>query len=221
MTGRFIGLWLRPWRLPAEAHHAAFRARSGSEQIASAFAIAVLRATLDQLQPARVLEVGSGIGTLTYILTASSGREVHSVEDNTYCAAELRRNLAGVQHGRISPGLGHLHQLIVVDGDQIKPNIALGLLARGGWILVEGNRRTWRAGLKYGYRDFIAVNLRPFDRSKGVWLLAFEPSPTLRLGFALERGWQWVLEVTYRVWSVLTGATPYNGKRRFHAPIPR
>ena len=109
----------------------------------------------------------------------------------------------------------------MVDGDQIRPNIALGLLASGGWMLVEGNRRTWRAGLKSGYRDFIEVNLRPFDRSKGVWLLAFEPSTALRVGFALERGWQRVLEATSQVWSILTGATYSHGKRRVHAPVPR
>ena len=99
-----------------------------------------------------------------------------------------------------------------MDGDQITPSTALGLLKHRGWMLVEGNRRTWRAGLKYGYRPFTAVNLRPFDRSKGVWLLAFEPTPALRLGFALERAWQRVLIIASRFWTGLTGAPYYHGK---------
>ena len=210
MTGRFIGLEIGKYRASAAQHHADFRAMSGSEQIASPFAITVLRATLERLQPARILEIGAGIGTLTALL-ARHGQQVHVVETDSFCQAQLLR--APFWH-RLSPGLGYLHHLIVVDGDQVKPNIALGLLARGGWMLVEGNRRNWRAGLKYGYREFTAVNLRPFDRSKGVWLLAFEPSPALRLGFALERGWQLVLEATSRIWSLLTGATFYDGKRR-------
>jgi len=101
-----------------------------------------------------------------------------------------------------------------VDGDQVAPATALGLLKHRGWMLVEGNRRTWRAGLKYGYRPFTAVNLRPFDRSKGVWLLAFEPTQRLRLAFALERAWQGILTVASRCWSWLTGSHYSHGKKR-------
>lgn len=213
MTGRFIGLHLAPYRLPAEAHHAEFRQRAGSEQIASAFAIGGLHALLDRLAPRRVLEVGSGIGTLTAILTARCER-VHAVEDHAWCTQAMLTNLNAASRVHLGVGLGYLHDLIVVDGDQITPATALGLLKHRGWMLVEGNRRTWRAGLKYGYRPFTAVNLRPFDRSKGVWLLAFEPTPRLRLAFALERAWQGLLTLTSRAWSLLTGARVYRGKRR-------
>ncbi len=213
MTGRFIGLGIRKYRRPAAQHHAAFRQLAGSDQIASHFALTVLMAALERLQPERVLEVGSGIGTMTALLT-NFGCETHAVEDNPWCATQMRKNLSDWAEYRLSPGLGYLHPLIVVDGDQIRPNIALGVLARWGWILVEGNRRAWRAGLKYGYRPFAAVNLRPFDQSKGMWVLAFEPSPAIRLGFALERGWQRILGFTSRAWSLLTGATYYHGKRR-------
>ena len=127
MAGRFIGLSIRKYRRSAVEHHAAFRALAGSDQIASAFAIAVLRATLERLQPARVLEIGSGIGTMTEILT-SFGCEIQEVEDNAFCRAALRRNLPDWAVRRIAPGLGYLHHLIVVDGDQISPNVALGLL---------------------------------------------------------------------------------------------
>lgn len=213
MTGRFIGLAIGKYKAAAAQHHADFRAMSGSDQIASPFAIAVLRATLETVQPGRVLEIGSGIGTMTDILT-TFGCVVHEIEDNAFCRAELRRNLADWQVRRISPGLGYLHSLIVVDGDQVRPNIALGLLRQTGWILVEGNRRTWRAGLKCGSREFTAVNLRPFDQSKGMWVLAFEPTPALRLGFAAERLWQGALSFLSRAWSYLSGATSYHGKRR-------
>ena len=220
MTGRFIGLSLKKYRRPAAQHHAAFRTLAGSDQIASPFALTALMALLERIQPARALEIGSGIGTMTSLLT-HFGCQTHTVEDNAFCATQMRKNLEGWAEYRLSQGLGYLHHLIVVDGDQIKPNIALGLLSRGGWMLVEGNRRAWRAGLKYGYRDFTAVNLRPFDRSKGVWLLAFEPTPALRLGFAIERAWQRVLDVTSRAWALLTGAPSYNGKRRVYDLVPR
>lgn len=220
MTGRFIGLSLRKYRRPAAQHHAGFRQLAGSDQIASPFALTVLMATLEHLQPERVLEVGSGIGTMTTVL-AHFGCETHSIEDNAWCATQMRKHLAAWPAYRLSPGLGYLHTLIVVDGDQIKPNIALGVLKIGGWILVEGNRRTWRAGLKYGYRPFTAVNLRPFDQSKGVWLLAFEPTQALRLGFAAERLWQGTLSFLSRAWSLLSGATSYQGKRRHYDPVSR
>lgn len=213
MTGRFIGLALRKYRRPASQHYADFRTLSGSEQIASPTALTVLMATLERLQPERVLEVGTGIGTMTSILT-HFGCQTHTVEDNAFCATQMRKNLIGWAEYRLSSGLGYLHHLIVVDGDQIKPNVALGLLRRGGWMLVEGNRREWRAGLESGYRLFTAVNIRPFDRSKGMWVIAFEPSPRLRLGFALERVWQNILDVTSRAWALLTGVPSYRGKRR-------
>jgi len=213
MTGRFLGLNLWKWQRTAAAHHADYRQRSGSEQIASAFAIATLQAILDRLTPRRVLEVGSGIGTLTSILTARCER-VHAVEDHPWCTQVMLTNLGASARVHLGSGLGYLHDLIVVDGDQVAPATALGLLKHRGWMLVEGNRRTWRAGLKYGYRPFAAVNLRPFDRSKGVWVLAFEPTTRLRLAFALERAWQGVLTLTARAWSLLTGARVYRGKRR-------
>lgn len=220
MTGRCIGLRFRKYRRPAARHHAAFRALAGNDQIASPFALTALMALLEYLQPVRALEVGAGIGTMTSLLT-NFGCQTHAVEDNAFCATQLRKNLEGWAEYRLSEGLGYLHHLIVVDGDQVKPNIALGLLALGGWMLVEGNRREWRAGLQHGYRDFVAVNLRPFDRSKGVWLLAFEPTPLLCLAFALERGWQRVLGLTSRAWSLLTGATQYQGKRRVYDAVAR
>lgn len=213
MTGRFIGLRLESPPRFADAYHATVRREIGSEQIASAFAIRVLLALLDRLKPARVLEIGSGIGTLTRLLIRT-GAELHIAEDSQWCLHAMRQGLSEAERRKISPGLGYLHDLIVVDGPQVTPATARGLLKAGGWMLVEGNRRTWRAGLKYGYRPFVELNLRPFDRSKGVWLLAFEPSEGLRLRFAAERVWQGLLNLTARAWSVLTGASYYCGKRR-------
>jgi len=215
MTGRFLGLHLRPFRLLAESHHRAMRQEPGSEQIASAFALEVLMALLDKLKPRRVLEVGAGIGTMTAILIRHA-EKVYVVEDNTWCAAQMRKYLPDAQ---IGIGLGYLHHLTVVDGDQLPPLIVTSLLKRGGWVLVEGNRRHWRDGLRISRRPHVAVNLRPFDQSKGAWLIAFEPSPRLRMAFALERAWQGVLAVASRAWSLLTGAQAYNGKRRVYDAV--
>ncbi len=212
MTGRFIGLRLARHRRGAEGHHRAFRQFRGGEQIASAFAIAVTMALLERLKPTRILEVGSGIGTLTSVLT-SAGGPVYWVEDNEFCIAEMCWHLSSKERLGLIRGLGYLNDLVVVDGDQIKPGTALGVLKYRGWMLVEGNRRAWREGLR-GPRPFAEVNLRPFDRSKGVWLLAFEPTLSLRVRFGLERLWQTGLSVLARAWSVLSGTPTYHGKRR-------
>lgn len=212
MTGRFIGLNLNRWRVPAMEHYRSISREPGSEQIASPFALQVLLAVLEQRQPERVLEVGSGIGTMTQLLTAED-RKVYIVEDNAWCLEQMRRRLT--RPDRLGLGVGFLHRLIIVDGDQLSPRAALEVLAWDGWILVEGNRRRWRAELRtISHRRFVEVNLRPFDRSKGVWLLVFEPTRAMRIAFGLERLWQAGLSVLSRVWSVLTGAPTFHGKRR-------
>ena len=212
MTGRFIGLKTGNHKAAAARHHAAFRRCVGSEQIASPFAIQVLMAALAAEHPRAALEVGSGIGTMTALL-ADACACVSIIEDSLWCQQAMLRNLAPGQMKKVTARVGHWFDLAVVDGHQQSAALVRDAMQHHTLLLVEGNRRAWRAGLAAG-RSRVAVNLRPFDRSKGMWVIRFDPTIEDRMAFALERGWQHVLGFAARVWSFLTGATIYHGKKR-------
>ena len=90
-----------------------FKNKEGSEHIATPISIdALLR-----LNPKTVLEMGGGIGTLTYALT-SLGAEVDVYEDNEYCQVQLEKNVTGhnlLKSYDILPSKKE-YDLLIVDG---------------------------------------------------------------------------------------------------------
>jgi len=216
VTGRFLGIAVD--NDSGSMFHNLFARQAGSEQIASPFALAVLAGLFWRFLPPKALEVGAGIGTMTALL-CWRGVEIDYVEDSVWCRERLRAMLPyrGIQELRTA-SLVPTYPLAVIDGDQLPAGQVVPMLLRGAWIFVEGNRRRWRADLAHycriTRRGVAAVHLRPFDRSKGVWLIQLDPTVGWRLRFALERGWQAVLTGASRAWSWLTGSTYYRGKRR-------
>ena len=174
----------------AQPIHSRFRASEGSGQIASLWALEGLEAWLSDNSPKRVLEVGAGIGTISTLLApfCRLSEFVVCVEDDPWCRSRWGRNMPF-----IPPGM-HLYDkvplyeqpfdLIVLDGPQM-PLDGWHLLARGGTIFVEGNRREQRAALathlRAAGRSFVQIPCKPPDRTKGYWLVLAEPEP-----------WEWV-----------------------------
>src|SRR5215831_17965074 len=71
-----------------------FAARPGSEHIATWRALACLSALVRLRQPEKVLEFGTGIGTITYLLLTSLPQlNVVGLETNPFCLAQLDRNI--------------------------------------------------------------------------------------------------------------------------------
>lgn len=155
---------------------------NGRVGIASQNAIGGLIQTLHRRSPLRILEIGAGIGTLTYTIlnwARSVGMERNpnytfiSVENNDYCLKQLASNLKGFEGGyRLVSSVEEARQtglqfdLITIDGGGDVPN-DMGfmnfdrLLQHNGAIFVEGARITQREKIKewYGDRSFIYVKM--------------------------------------------------------------
>ncbi len=132
-----------------------FSRSSGSEHIASWNAIKGLSRVLKRHAPTRLLEIGAGIGTLTYIVLASNRRkrtvaEFTVFEDNSYCINSLKKNLSVFENqytlvNNLTQDLnqGQKYDFIIVDGGP--PNLNVDkLLSNYGIVFLEGNRSNQR-----------------------------------------------------------------------------
>src|SRR5262245_10272146 len=96
-----------------------FKAKEGSEHLANRVAIEAVLQTVRQLKPRKVLEIGAGIGTVSYAVLKHTDAELVAVEHNEFCRQEMRKNLAGLRsytvcdYGDIRP---QQYDLVVVDG---------------------------------------------------------------------------------------------------------
>jgi protein-L-isoaspartate O-methyltransferase len=174
-SGSASGLWNHFVRRPGAAV-------DGEVGIASMHAIGGLLRLIRRKRPARVLEIGSGIGTLTYAIAASQSRDVpergrifYTVENHPFCIAEMEKNLAGLDElytrvGSVGEIPGDLRfDLIVVDGGGDLPN-DMGVmrfadrLAKGGVIFVEGGRGFQREQIEkwYGHRPRLYAKMQSF-----------------------------------------------------------
>lgn len=71
-----------------------FKSQVGSQHIASPVTIAVLSQICATEKPRRILEIGGGIGTVSYTLLKNSDAFVDIYEDNDFCINKLKENLA-------------------------------------------------------------------------------------------------------------------------------
>jgi predicted O-methyltransferase YrrM len=89
-------------RILAREIYNRYKAKPGSEHIATETALVYLSACLREFRPGVVLECGAGIGTITDLVLSHPCRveRVISTEHNEFCLAALARNL---QHRPGSP----------------------------------------------------------------------------------------------------------------------
>ena len=142
-----------------------------------------------------MLEVGSGIGTLTYAACAiaeqlygPSQRDftLIALEHNPFCRGQLEKNLerfAGrytlLQNADELPADAAPFDLVCMDGPQLTK---VPLLSRRATIYVEGDMRERRQMLttQLADRRISVANYRPLDRKKGYWLFQLEATPRER-----------------------------------------
>ena len=124
-----------------------FATRPGSEHIATWRALAYLSALVGLRQPESVLEFGTGIGTITYLLLSALPKlTVVGLETNPFCLAELDRNIPDELKPRLTvvternaPFDGPF-DLIVIDG-RLPKSDDWPFLRQGTLCFVEGNRQ--------------------------------------------------------------------------------
>jgi len=163
---------------------------------------------VSRYQPARILEIGAGIGTLTaaILATAPVDASIVSVEDNDFCLSALRANL-GDQFNRILvvssvADVSGQFDLVIVDGHQIMD--VTKLVAPSGFVFVEGDRPLQRGLLDRAGRPYAVKHVRtvrmmsaddPWEHAAweryqgGYWLTRYEPSPSDRRTFKASDWW--------------------------------
>jgi len=141
----------------------AFSRKEGSQHIATPVTIQALIDIVKKISPKRVLEMGAGIGTLTYTILENSDAYVDAYEDNNFCKNALSQNLSSLV-GRYSVLSDYDQQppcaeydLFIVDGgsgkhedggvmDMVKSFI--GAIDKIGVVYIEGGRHIQRSLLR-------------------------------------------------------------------------
>jgi hypothetical protein len=160
----------------------------GSEQIATKLALRLISDYVDESNPKKILEVGSGIGTITYLLSRKSpNASIYCFELNDWCCTQL---VANVDTTRIRM-LNTLEELLLLKDE-------VDLLVIDDWldypstqelmsntlpksIFIEGHRRQQRLfvikSLWKNRLPFILKNFRKSDDSyKGGCLIIVQSS---------------------------------------------
>ncbi|HYH81577.1 MAG TPA: hypothetical protein VEX86_17360 [Longimicrobium sp.] len=191
-------------REEARRIHEQFHNSAGSQHIGSEHAVQGLIRWVERRRPRTVLEVGAGIGTLTYTLvrtldrlaaeSRTEGRAPYTmvaVEAHPYCVGELKRNLAEhLARFRLVADMDELPEdfpprdFVVVDGGVLDDRYFSALEPRAV-VFVEGSRAEQRkvAERVMGGRPWVRANFRPAGGG-GYWLYQLEPTPAERAWFA-------------------------------------
>ena len=173
-----------------------FRDLPHSDQVATAFALAAVMRLVSRVRPKKVLELGAGIGTLSAaILRAGPPQVLAVVEREAWCREEWDRN---VQVDGIGTTLFRLRDwptypfpadlLVVDDWLPVRYSLVEPCVGRRALVFLEGNRVIERAiireGLRTAGRRVAVVNRRPWNRSKGFWLMQADATAWERICWA-------------------------------------
>lgn len=150
-----------------------FKTQSGSYAIAKPHNIEAIIHFCRQKQPKRVLELGGGIGTLSYTILSVSDATIDIYENNDFCQNKLNENLKAwpgrfqiIEDYKTLPPAKE-YDVVIIDGPDppglpahrvvLTENI-IGSLDRIGTVFVEGLRHNQRRAAqrclakKSGYR---------------------------------------------------------------------
>lgn len=191
--------------LDAAAIHAWFSNLAGAEHIATQHAISGLVRWLHRVRPSRVLEIGPGIGTLSYtVLRWAEGAgvpiELTCVEQDAFCRSALIENLGDFRPGpRVVSSFEEAtlpdggFSMVLVDGGTKDPRY-FASLARRAVVFVEGGRESQRALVEAAHPGrpraracFFSLRRRLAGRKSAYWVYQFEPRAGERLWFWLAR----------------------------------
>jgi len=174
-----------------------FSSMPGASHIATRRALSCLAAVLRQKRPKAVLEFGSGIGTVTYMLLASSpDLRVIGIEANPFCLEQLARNIPDELKPRLTLAnsddarLDRRFDLIIIDGKFASRPPAF--LLPGTICFIEGDRESQAKDLE----DMAAAKGLSIDLERQLtWMrelhtrkLRFVQAKTCRIGTLTPKG---------------------------------
>jgi precorrin-6B methylase 2 len=123
----------------------------GSDQIATKLALRLIADYLDDSNPKTILEIGSGIGTITELLVDKCPEAtIYCFEINEWCLTQLRRNVTKINDHIIDSQeelleLDRQIDLVVID-DLLDKKTTFNLITNTSpsAVFIEGHRRQQR-----------------------------------------------------------------------------
>jgi hypothetical protein len=169
--------------------HAKYSQQVGSEQIATKLALEIISDHITSTRPESILEIGSGIGTITELIMESlPNSKLFCYETNNWCVNQLRNNLgeSGYTLFNSIPNLVKLNQdvnFIIIDDWLDRDTTAL--LIRNlhpTSVFIEGHRRKQRLYVMQAYkRNRVSFRFKNFkasqDSYKGGCMIIAEKRP--------------------------------------------
>jgi predicted O-methyltransferase YrrM len=197
--------------LNAHTINARFRKLPGSDKIASPQSIQGVIGTIRSERPRAILEVGTGIGTLTFAIVGtlaeiSSTATVVCVETNEFCLGQLRANLgSSLQRVTLVHDVNQLKrksfEFAIIDGGTLEHAAYADFIAPHGIILIDGFRQKQRDAIRGSGRPVAFAHVRGANPRDGAyWLARFEPTLIERISYAARRAWsRWLIGLTRRI----------------------
>jgi hypothetical protein len=189
-------------------------------QIASPIAQQALRRWLRKRRPARILEVGAGVGTLTRVIVSETPEStLRFLEDAEVCLTLLYGAVPVSEAQRVhdaDAAAAGPYDLVIVDGGTRTAAYYEVLCARAV-VFVEGGRRDQRAVLESvhrGRRPYTHRHVKPRDRSKGYHVYLFEPTLAERLTTGVVMATQGALDLLARALNRMGGSYAIGKRRR-------
>lgn len=136
----------------AEEYYKYFSGLEGNQHIANLFAIEKILDIVEFNSPKRILEVGLGIGSISYSIIdylshKKTSFEYFGTEANDFCLDELRKNLKD-NYSKINlfqniekVNTQKKFDLIIIDGADNSIENINNLIADNGIIFIEGDRK--------------------------------------------------------------------------------
>ncbi|MGB7201858.1 MAG: SAM-dependent methyltransferase [Pyrinomonadaceae bacterium] len=201
----------------ADKIRGSFSHKEGSQHIAMRTAVSGLMRLLKREEPKSILEIGAGIGTLTYTTIQTLAR--HGIEDyrymcvenNEYCKQRLEENLQAMM-ARITmvdgvqflPSVPESFDFMILDGGDHDDPSLFARLSDGATVFIEGGRAKQAAVLQtvLGDRPFVKAVVRTsqikniVDQSvkweKGYRVYKLNPGH-------MDRGYFWLLNLKEKI----------------------
>ncbi len=151
-----------------------FSQKPYAENIATPISMEALFCILKSNRPKKILEIGGGIGTLSYLILKNSDSQLDIIENLDFCIKELEKNLEGInkKYNLIKSYdidlLNDNYDLVVVDGGKKDfTYLITNKLSNKGVIYIDGNRQEQRSVLRKGLKNKYIFNIRKYiDKSR-------------------------------------------------------
>jgi hypothetical protein len=175
--------------------HNEFAKQIGSDQIATKLALEIIANHLDDTCPKSILEIGSGIGTITKLLVQKMPNSViYCYEINEWCLEQLKKNINSKNitvlksESELISIRGKIEFLIIDDWLNKQTTFDLILQTKPESVFIEGHRRWQRLYVMQAYKNvrksFSFKNFRKSsDSYKGGCIITDKPNALYKLIF--------------------------------------